>query len=96
MIVKKGDVVTVIDGSYSVCAATGERGDRSLNHERWKVLLMNMVGPAQSHSSDGLVTYIDGVPNDVMIKSLETDEIFFIRSSFLKVAQKCPHCGFVI
>lgn len=90
---KKGDIVTINDGSYSRSIVYGKLIHESLNYgnsvgKEYTVLLTNCVLPIAPDGSERYRQH--GRVNDTVIQDVDSGKIVFIEKVFLRLKYRVP------
>lgn len=85
---KKGDVVTIHDGSYTKSVVGGKLIHERLNYgsecdKQYVVIEVNCKFPAEKSQSDP--TYTPAAFNNTVIQQCESDKVVFIEACFLRL-----------
>jgi len=87
---KEGDIVNVLDGSWSFTIINGELKHRygyELTKKEFKILGLDCRLPTDDND-------LSGIPyNNVILINIDTQEIVFSQKRFLKLIYRCcPYC----
>ena len=84
---KKGDVVTITDGSYTRSVVNGKLCHESLNCgvEQGKHYVVIEIGCSFPLRSDCFCSQPDEYRNDTIIQAVDSGKVVFIHRRFLKL-----------